>query len=195
MVVEDSMILNTVTNGTNAIITTRRLPIVRSAHLNSFRSTSLWLVGIIATSLTLQVGDIQRSTAETANRPVVEQVELVRQLLETGKCPSCNLAGADLRDAHLIGADLRNASLEGANLTGANLEGADLTGATLKNANLTEVMLSNADLRYSDLTNANLERSIAYNADTRGATLVNLNLADAKIWNSGISVGGDEPIK
>ncbi len=189
------MILNTLTNVTPSIATIPTHPIVRSAHFNSFWSISLWFVGITTTSLTLQVGDIQHSTAAAANRPVVEQVELVRQLLETGKCPSCNLGGADLRNAHLIGADLRNANLEGANLTGANLEGADLTGATLKNANLTEVMLSNADLRYSDLTNANLQRSIAYNADTRGATLVNLNLADAKIWNSGISVGGDEPIK
>lgn len=189
------MILNTVTNVMPSIATTPRHPIGRSAHLNSFRSISLWLVGITATSLTLQVGNIQRSTAEATNRPVVEQVELIHQLLETGKCPSCNLGGADLRSAHLIGADLRNANLEGANLTGANLEGADLTGATLKKANLTEVMLSNADLRYSDLTDANLQRSIAYNADTRGATLVNLNLADAKIWNSGISVGGDEPLK
>ena len=189
------MILNTVTNVMPSIVTTPRHPIVRSANLNSLWSSSLWLVGITATSLALQVGDIQRSTAEATNHPVVQQVGLVRQLLETGKCPSCNLAGADLRDAHLIGADLRNANLEGANLMGANLEGADLTGATLKSANLTEVMLSNADLRYSDMTHANLERAIAYNADTRGATLVNLNLADAKIWNSGISVGGDEPIK
>lgn len=189
------MILNTMTNVTNSIVTNSMHPIGRSAHFNRFRSISLWLVGIAAATLTLQVANIQRSTAEVVNRPVLEQAELIRQLLETGKCPSCNLAGADLRNAHLIGADLRNASLEGANLTGANLEGADLTGATLKRANLTEVMLTNADLRYSDLTNANLERSIAYNADTQGATLVNLNLADAQIWNSGISIGGDEPIK
>lgn len=189
------MILNTVTNATNSIATPVRYPIGRSDRLNRFRSILLWLVGITAASLTLQVADIQRATAEAVNRPVLEQAELVRQLLETGKCPSCNLAGADLRNAHLIGADLRNASLEGANLTGANLEGADLTGATLKTANLTEVRFTNADLRYSDMTDANLERAIAYNADTRGATLVNLNLADAQIWNSGISIGGDEPVK
>lgn len=191
----NTVILNTVTSATNSIVTTLVNPIGRSVRFSSFRSILLGLVGITAASLTLQVADIQRLTAEVVNRPVLEQTELVRQLLETGKCPSCNLAGADLRNAHLIGADLRNASLEGANLTGANLEGADLTGATLKTANLTEVMLSNADLRYSDMTDANLERAIAYNADTRGATLVNLNLANSQIWNSGISIGGDEPIK
>ena len=166
------MILNPVTKTTNSIV---MHPIVRSPRSNILQSISLWLVGLTATSLALQLGDIQRAIAEvtlpsfniTVTRPVLEQTKLVRQLLETGKCPSCNLTGADLRDAHLIGADLRNASLEGANLTGANLEGADLTGATLKNANLTAVMLSNADLRYSDLTNANLERSIAYNANTQ----------------------------
>ena len=194
------MILNAATNTTNSTV---MRPIVRShrfiSQSTSARSISLWFLSMTAAVGFSQLSNIQRATAEVVspriNSAETRLAQQVNQLLETGKCPSCNLAGADLREAHLIGADLRNASLEGADLTGANLEGADLTGATLKNANLTEVMLSNADLRYSDLTNANLERSIAYNADTRGATLVNLNLADAKIWNSGISVGGDEPIK
>ena len=194
------MILNAVTNATNSTVTRPIGSSDRFISQNiSARSISRWFFGIAAAASFFQLSDIQRATADVTssriNNADTRLAKQVNQLLETGKCPSCNLAGADLRDAHLIGADLRNASLEGANLTGANLEGADLTGATLKNANLTEVMLSNADLRYSDLTNANLERSIAYNADTRGATLVNLNLADAKIWNSGISVGGDEPIK
>ena len=36
----------------------------------------------------------------------------VQQLLATNTCGGCDLAGADLRQAHLIGADLRNANLE-----------------------------------------------------------------------------------
>ena len=79
----------------------------------------------------------------------------VKQLLETGQCPSCNLANADLTGAHLIGADLRNANLTGANLTGANLEGADLTGATLVDANLQRAYFTHADLRWANMTRTN----------------------------------------
>ena len=76
----------------------------------------------------------------------------VRQLIETGECAGCDLAMADLSQAHLIGADLRNANLKGANLTAANLEGADLTGANLKGANLTKVFASDASLNDTNLT-------------------------------------------
>ena len=122
------MILNAVTNTINSPVIH---PIVRSGRLVSqsiaARSISRWFFGIAAAVSIIQVADIQRATAEVTSSPNIADTRLakqVNQLLETGKCPSCNLAGADLREAHLIGADLRNASLEGANLTGANLEGA-----------------------------------------------------------------------
>jgi uncharacterized protein YjbI with pentapeptide repeats len=116
----------------------------------------------------------------------------VKQLLETGKCPSCNLVDADLREAHLIGADLRNANLTGANLAGANLEGADLTGAKLVDANLKQSYFTHADLRWADMTRTNLQESIAFKADTRWALLKDNNILNAKLLDSGINVGGPE---
>ncbi len=116
----------------------------------------------------------------------------VKRLLETGKCPSCNLVNADLREAHLIGADLRNANLTGANLTGANLEGADLTGAKLVDANLKQSYFTHADLRWADMTRTNLQESIAFKADTRWALLKDNNILNAKLLDSGINVGGPE---
>lgn len=121
--------------------------------------------------------------------------EDVQQLLQTSECPGCDLSGADLSFAHLIGADLREANLEGANLEGANLEGADLTGANLQNTRLYKTYLTNASLNRSNLANADLRSAIAFHADTRGANLSNLNIADAQIYGSGISVGGEEPIE
>ena len=35
----------------------------------------------------------------------------VRRLVETNKCPGCDLTGADLTNANLVGADLRGADL------------------------------------------------------------------------------------
>ena len=56
-------------------------------------------------------------------------VDHVRRLISTNKCPRCDLTGADLR-----GADLREADLRGVDFTGADLRGADLTGAILTGA-------------------------------------------------------------
>jgi uncharacterized protein YjbI with pentapeptide repeats len=155
--------------------------------LNTVKSAVLWAIALYGAALI----NPHRVLAEVPS-PVMSQAQQVQKLLETGACYGCNLAGADLQNAHLIGADLRNANLEGANLTGANLEGADLMGANLRGTNLTQVLLSNADLRYTNMAGSNLERSIAYNADTRGAILTNINLANATIWNSGINMGGPE---
>ncbi len=137
---------------------------------------------VLALATTIATGTIAR--AENPND--------VKQLLETGKCPSCNLVNADLREAHLIGADLRNANLTGANLTDANLEGADLTGAKLVNANMTRCYFTHADLRWADMTRTNLQESIAFKADTRWAVLQDNNILNAKLLDSGINVGGPE---
>ncbi|MBC7516435.1 MAG: pentapeptide repeat-containing protein [Alkalinema sp. FL-bin-369] len=141
------------------------------------------IASLIATIATLL------STGLTAQ---AENPAHVKQLLETGQCPSCNLVNADLTGAHLIGADLRNANLMNANLTGANLEGADLTGATLVDANLQQAYFTHADLRWANLTRTNLQDSVAYRADTRWAVLRDNNILNAKLLESGISVGGPE---
>jgi uncharacterized protein YjbI with pentapeptide repeats len=125
---------------------------------------------------------------------VAAQPADIQQLMQSGACPGCDLAGADLSDTHLIGADLREANLQGANLAGANLEGADLTGADLRGAQMTKTYLTNASLNRSNLANANLTGAIAFYADTRGANLSNLTIAGAQIFGSGISIGGDEAL-
>ena len=56
-------------------------------------------------------------------------VNQIKQLLTTKKCPKCDLGGADLKNADLAGADLREAELTDAKLDGANLQGADLRQA------------------------------------------------------------------
>jgi uncharacterized protein YjbI with pentapeptide repeats len=134
------------------------------------------------------------ATVATGAIARAENPNHVQQLLQTGKCPSCNLVNADLREAHLIGADLRNANLTGANLTGANLEGADLTGAKLVNATLKQAYFTHADLRWTDMTRTNLQESIAYRADTRWALLKDNNLLNAKLLDSGINIGGPEGV-
>jgi len=76
----------------------------------------------------------------------------VQQLLKTKSCPSCDLAGVDLRQNRLSKADL-----QGANLSGARLNLADLSGANLRQANLSRANLTGADLSYADLEGANLQ--------------------------------------
>jgi uncharacterized protein YjbI with pentapeptide repeats len=153
---------------------------------NQVRGQSLQLLASMA------IGVI--ATASLALPGVAAQPADIQRLLQSGACPGCNLAGADLSDTHLIGADLREANLQGANLAGANLEGADLTGADLRGAQLTKTYLTNASLNRSNLANANLTGAIAFYADTRGANLSNLTIAGAQIFGSGISIGGDEAL-
>ena len=78
---------------------------------------------------------------------------------------SCDLRGANLRDANLRGAYLLYANLRNADLCGANLSDAYLRGANLRDATLSYANLRDADLR---------------NADLRGATLSDANLSGAK---------------
>lgn len=95
-----------------------------------------------------------------------ESLSDLTQLLNTKKCPRCDLTnsglvqadltGADLTQANLVGANLSQANLTGANLRGANLTGASFYGANLTGANLTGVNLSGTDLRNAYLNNANL---------------------------------------
>lgn len=119
-----------------------------------------------------------------------ENPEHVRQLLTTGECSRCDLEGADLFQAHLLGADLREANLKGANLKQANLEGADLTGANLQGANLTDAHLTNASLNDANLNQVNLTSANIYSVEVSGASMVDIVLTDAKVHNTGISVGG-----
>jgi uncharacterized protein YjbI with pentapeptide repeats len=85
-----------------------------------------------------------------------ENPEQVQKLLKTGRCPNCDLSGADLsaaslRRANLQGADLSNANLNLADLTRANLSQANLTGASLSFTDFTGAVLDNAQLKDATL--------------------------------------------
>ena len=106
------------------------------------------------------------TTINLASSIQAESLTDLNQLLNTKKCPQCDLnsAGlvqsdlirADLQQADLAGANLSQANLKGANLRGANLTGASLHGANLTGANLTGANLTGADLRNAFVGNTNL---------------------------------------
>lgn len=97
-----------------------------------------------------------------------------QQLLDTGECPGCNLAGIDLTGTKLKGVNLEGADLSGANLQETNLKGANLKGANLQSARLTDAILIKADLENADLSDANLHW-----ADLSKANLKNANMERA----------------
>lgn len=91
----------------------------------------------------------------------------VQQLLQTNRCPGCDLSGANLSQAKLQGADLSGAILNATDLSGANLRGADLS-----NASLIFAQLDNANLREANLRGAQISRDgLALVRSIRGATL------------------------
>ncbi len=142
------------------------------------------------------IGIIQEAGAQTV-------VEKIKTLLETHKCPGCdlhraklrsaNLSGANLRDANLSGADLRDADLLGANLNGAHLSDADLSGAGLVDADLSGANLFLADLRRALFIRANLSGANLGSANLSGANLSDANLRGAHLIGanlSGANLGG-----
>lgn len=108
-----------------------------------------------------------------------EDLEDLRTLLSTRRCPQCdlsnaglvqaNLAGAQLQGANLTSANLSRANLTGANLAGANLAGASLHGANLQSANLTGANLTGVDLRGAYLNGAVMAGASLDNAYVQGA--------------------------
>lgn len=114
----------------------------------------------------------------------------VAQLLETGICKACDLAGADLTGAHLIGVELRNADLTGATLAHANLEGADLTGATLVDTDLSHAFLTNASLNDTVIRNVDLSESTLIHTSLDDASVGSVDLVGADVLNTPLSIGG-----
>ncbi len=93
-----------------------------------------------------------------------ENPQHLEQLLNTNKCPRCDLHRASLVLSDLRNADLRGADLRGANLSRARLEEADLRGADLRGA-----VLVGADLTLTDLRGAQLEGVQLAEVDLRTA--------------------------
>jgi len=95
-------------------------------------------------------------------------------LIDTSRCPLCNLSGANLsglnlRGANLSGANLSGVDLSGADLFSANLKGANLKGANLKGANLTKAYLSKTNLSGVDLSGVDLSGAYLFKVDLSGA--------------------------
>ena len=110
----------------------------------------------------------------------------LKKLLDTKKCPNCdlskiNLSVANLTEANLGGADLSGANLSLANLTKANLGGADLSGANLSDAILWKANLSRANLSRADLSDANLSLANLTKADLSESNLTRADLGGSDL--------------
>jgi uncharacterized protein YjbI with pentapeptide repeats len=109
--------------------------------------------GCLCLAATIVLCSEEGATAPKKQPSTVE--ENIERLLKTGSCPSCDLSGADLRQARL-----KDAHLEGANLTGALLSYTDLSGANLATADLRGADLSGADLAHANFEGANLKGTV-----------------------------------
>ncbi len=105
-------------------------------------------------------------------------------LINTSRCPLCNLRGANLS-----GLNLRRAVLSEADLSGSNLSGADLFRADLSEANLKGANLKGANLTKAHLSKTNLSGSILSGVDLSGAYLFKADLSGAK-WCDGLCTCG-----
>ncbi len=114
--------------------------------------------------------------ATTSLSASAENLQHVRQLLSTKKCPQCELSNAglvlaNLEGANLSGADLTRANLSQANLVGADLSGANLSGASLNGANLGGTNLIGANLSGTDLRDAYLVNAKLFGVSLNSAYL------------------------
>jgi uncharacterized protein YjbI with pentapeptide repeats len=109
----------------------------------------------------------------------------VKQLLETRRCPKCQLKGADLSGKNLSNADLQNADLSSAKLVFT-----DLTSANLTRANLNRTLLFGANLKNANLKNANLSFACLSGAVFNNANLEGANLSTSYLLklNSAIAI-------
>jgi len=133
------------------------------------------------------------SLPSTSKTPIqAENSNQLNRLLSTKECVGCNLVGVDLTGAHLVGVDLRNANLQGAILVNANLEGADLSGANLQSANFTAAFVSGTNFSNANLTKVNFSQAKLIDSEVAGAILQDINLTDAEVFNTAISIGGED---
>ena len=132
------------------------------------------------------------SLPSTSTTPIqASKSNELNRLLSTGECFGCNLVGVDLTGVHLVGVDLRNANLQGAIFVNANLEGADLSGANLQAANFTAAFVSGTDFSNANLTKVNFTQAKLIDSEVAGAVLQDITLTDAEVFNTAISIGGE----
>ncbi|MBH2008834.1 MAG: pentapeptide repeat-containing protein [Xanthomonadaceae bacterium] len=97
------------------------------------------------------------------------------EMVISGNCEQCNLAGIDL-----TGRSLRNVKLYGANLNNSHLNNSDLSGADLRYASLQGAQLPNANLDAANLCAANLNAA----PSSAGSSNVAANLNGAYLRNA-----------
>ena len=112
----------------------------------------------------------------------------LKKLLDTKKCPNCDLSKANLSGVDLSKANLKNANLSGANLYGANLSNANLKKANLSGANLKKARMNQAKLNGANLSDANLEGALLSMAILIGAKLRNANLHRADLGMAKLNI-------
>ena len=108
----------------------------------------------------------------------------IKQLIETGACPGCDLHDADLRrlnlaDVNLVGADLEGANFYYANLDGAQLQGANLVDVNLGYASAQNAVFDGADLRYAVMDTTNLTSASMVGTDLREAYIKDADFTSA----------------
>ncbi|MGB3212366.1 MAG: pentapeptide repeat-containing protein [Desulforhopalus sp.] len=91
-----------------------------------------------------------------ANAAALDNLE---QLIQTGSCKGCDLAGLNFTRMNLSGMDLEGADLSRAKLNLTNLSGANLRNTKLIGAVFGGTDLDEADLRGADLTGASLDNA------------------------------------
>ena len=112
----------------------------------------------------------------------------LKKLLDTKKCPNCDLSKANLSGVDLSKANLKNANLSGANLYDANLSNANLKRANLSGANLKKARMNQAKLNGANLSDANLEGALLSMAILIGAKLRNANLHRADLGMAKLNI-------
>jgi hypothetical protein len=110
-------------------------------------------------------------------------------LLASGKCPGCDLRGADLRNRNLNGVQLNAADLRDARLAGSSLAGASLRGARLTGIDFFEVRLTGADLRDADLSHLHIDRDLEF-MDLTGVLLEGARFSDGRRCGPLPEIGG-----
>ena len=157
----------------------------KSQLSNSFARVN-WVILLFSAIIlfSLLINSINRQDIFSAQ---AQNADHIQQLIQTQKCPNCDLRNADLKGIVLIEADLSGAKLSHANLSNAVLIGSDFTGADLSNADLNHADLSATNFEKADLSDANLT-----SVDLEGTKFGQTNLSRVNLSNTRIGIEGGE---
>ena len=133
-----------------------------SLNSSEVHLASLELVKDTAKSRKLTKAHLNRVFLHKSDRA---SEETIRECLVNVKTISCDLSGADLKDADFCEANLKGANLSSADLRGANLRRTNLQSADLRGANLIGVDLRKTKLKGANLKGAYLDETALQTAE------------------------------